>query len=562
MQAKLKFLLCALLVLGVAVSQVEPVNAQNFNVKVNKNEVAAEGQNQVMGTLVFEFTAEPTESELLVPTAEGTGTEATMTGITISYDGLVIANDQAELRDARGATCSGVFTTTPGTTTTCGVGGGVGSPNDPPTPESDVVLSLSTDRKKLTIMWGSAVTPAANTMLTLNGIRADVSSKDAGAEITASITATGSGGLVDVGGSKSNVSTVVSTVRNGLSVPTVTSATLLTCSDTAGKPTITVKEGFASAFEDIGSGVAYAGESTQIFIQVLNVPAGVTFKWEKTVSSAAVKSGEDTVRAIGQSMLTLESAETANSAIYSYSEPEPNTHDDYGHDAVADSFTIPVTANTGATTVAGDVPADVWAWLYPSVTSTSGLQTRLSYKKMAMTDQNADNTDVAGEFLNVADCVTYLLFPYVTCGGADWTTGFAISNTSKDDMVFGRKLTEKEMTDDPDQDRGGALGQSGAVYLYGYPMSPKAADGASGTVPDGMMTMISSGLASGDTLAVSCDAAGMMGMDGYAIVEARFQEARGMAFVLGNFADGAVYDVAHGYEASVIGKGNKMRDLQ
>ena len=91
-------------------------------------------------------------------------------------------------------------------------------------------------------------------------------------------------------------------------------------------------------------------------------------------------------------------------------------------------------------------------------------------------------------------------------------------------------------------------------------MSPKAADGGSGTVPDGNMTMVSSKLAPGDTLATGCEAAGMAGMDGYAIVEARFQEARGMAFVLGNFADGAVYDVAHGYESSVIGVGSKSRD--
>ena len=578
MQTKLKFLLCALLVLVFAVSQVEPVNAQSeFNITVDRNEVAAEGQNQVMGTLVFSAGASAgTTSDLSVPTATGTGTDGTMTGIVISYDGLVIANDVADLQAGRGATCGGTFTETAGTTTTCGYGVSADEATTP-TPEDNVEISLSADRKKLMIMWGSdaTVTPssAADT-LTLNGIRVDVSSKDAGDEISVSINAVGSGGAVDIGGGTTgSASTVVSTARAGLTVPTVTSVMLLTCDGAAMSPSIKVQEGFGDAWEDIGSGMAYAGESTQVFIQIQNVPAGVTFKWPKTVSSAEVKAGtpEAVVRAAGRSMLTLESGEAGNSAIYSYSEMDDFMDDGttpaasapaegYRNDDVADSFTISPEAKASATTLAGDTPADAWAYLYPSITSPSGLQRRLSYKKMPMTDENADSTAVAGEFVSVADCVTYLLFPYVTCSGADWTTGFAIANTTKDDMVFGRMLTEEEMAKDPDQDRGGATGQSGAVYVYGYPMSPKAADGGSGTVPDGMMTMVSSGLSAGDTLAIGCDAAGMSGMDGYAIVEARFQEATGMAFVLGNFADGAAYDVAHGYMAEVIGTGNKMRD--
>lgn len=578
MQAKLKFLLGALLVLVFAVSQVEPVNAQaTFDINVTRNDVAAEGQNQMVGKLTFEFTEEATDSDLSVPAA----TDDAMTGITISYDGLVIANDVADLRAGRGASCGGVFGTAPA----CGADGD----DDPDTPTDNVVLSLSSDKKKLMIMWGSAVTPAVDTEIMLDGIRVDVSSKDPGDEIKASITATGSGGAVDIGGGTTgSASTVVSTARVGLTVPTVTSEMLLTCNSTAAKPSIKVQEGFGSAFEDIGSGnrISYVGESTQVFIQVQNVPAGVTFKWPKEVKSAIVQTDDDgdgtkeTRRAAGRSMLTLESGEMGNSAIYSYSEmadyeldeatglPDPDAPEmaanapakGYMNDDYADSFTIVAEAKAGATAMASDTPADVWAYLYPSITSSAGLGRRLSYKKMPMTDENADTTAIAGEFLSVADCVTYLLFPYVTCSGADWTTGFAIANTTKDDEVFGKMLTEEEMAKDPDQDRGGAPGQSGAVYVYGYPMSPKGADGGSGTVPDGMMTMVSSGLASGDTLAIGCDAAGMMGMDGYAIVEARFQEATGMAFVLGNFADGAVYDVAHGYMAEVIGTGDKMRD--
>lgn len=580
MQAKFKFLLCALLVLGFAVSQVEPVNAQaRFNITVERNEVAAEGHNQVMGELVFSAGAAATDSDLTVPTATASTGEGTtlvvgaQTGITISYDGLVIANSVADLRASRGATCAGAFRETDAETDTNCVAGADTTATTVAESDDNVKLSLSADRKKLMIMWGNGVNPGENDRITLSGIRVDVSSKDAGDEITAHISASGSNGAVDIGGGVSGrASTVVSTARDGLKVPTVTAASLLTCSTDAAKPSIKVQEGFGSAFEDRGTGVGYAGESTQIFVQVLNVPAGVTFKWPESVKSEKVEidpDGDGTktlARAAGRSTLTLESAQTASSAIYSYSEKADaisgTTHlKDYGNDDVADTFVIAVVeAKAGATTVAGDKPADVWAWLYPSITSQSGLQSRLSYKKVARTDENADSTAVAGEFLNVADCVTYLLFPYVTCSGADWTTGFAITNTTKDDAAFGKVLTAEQIAKDPDQNRGGAPAQSGAVYVYGYPMSPKAADGASGTVPDGMMTMVSSGLSAGDTLAITCDMAGMSGVaGGYAIVEARFQEASGIAFLLGNFAEGSVYDVAHGYMATVIGTGDKKR---
>ena len=174
------------------------------------------------------------------------------------------------------------------------------------------------------------------------------------------------------------------------------------------------------------------------------------------------------------------------------------------NDDHADVFKIIPKVTPGATTVASDKPANVWAYLYPAITSVSGRTNRLSYAKNALSDNNDDSTAIAGQFVTVGDCVTYLLFPYVTCGQAGWDTAFAISNTTKDDEVFGKELTEKEKTEDPDQDRGGATGQSGAVYVYSYPMSPKAADGASGTVPDGAMTMVSSGLMPGDTLTFMC----------------------------------------------------------
>ena len=410
----------------------------------------------------------------------------------------------------------------------------------------DFVLSLSTDKTKLMLMWGSDSDfdnlDEENT-IALGGIRVDVSGKDPGDEIVASISVAGSGDAVDIGGGDAGrASTVVSTVRAGLSVPDVASASLLTCNPDGATASITVKEGFGSAWQAIGSDAtsAYSGEATQIFVQVLNVPAGVTFDWPESVKSAVVDEDVDgnpanknevIHRDAGEALLTLESATMGSSAIYSYSEPgvtgEKATDEAsaYTHSEHADSFKItPVKVKAGATTVGGGTPADAWAFLYPAIGNENARSRRLSYKKNPQTDKNEDNPNlVEGQFVTVADCVTYLLFPYVTCGEGEWDTAFSIANTTKDDAVFGKEQTEKDKA--AGKDPGGVAPQAGAVYVHSYPKSPKTADGASGTVPDGTTTMVSSALNAGDTLTFMCSPAFAGNSGGYAIVEARFREA-------------------------------------
>ena len=141
------------------------------------------------------------------------------------------------------------------------------------------------------------------------------------------------------------------------------------------------------------------------------------------------------------------------------------------------------------------------------------------------------------DWLVISDCVTYLLYPFVTCGYTPgWTTGISVSNTSPDRGVFGPfdNLT----------------GEDGPVTTYGFTKG-MAAD----AIP--LTTMVSSNLAAGDTMSFTCsDDPVLTGMEGYLIIKAGFQNARGMGFVLGNFSDGAAYDVSHGYVAEVIGDGD------
>ena len=151
-----------------------------------------------------------------------------------------------------------------------------------------------------------------------------------------------------------------------------------------------------------------------------------------------------------------------------------------------------------------------------------------------VTDPESDD----GDFLNIAECVTYLLFPYITCGAhADWDTGIAIANTTMDDGIFGLSS--------------GATGQRGVRHhvclSHWRKRQPHNATDL-GYTGEPTMAMISGGLAAGDSVAITCSANPMLaGMQGYAIVKAGFRHAHGMAFVT-NTASGAV-DAVHGYVA-------------
>ena len=179
--------------------------------------------------------------------------------------------------------------------------------------------------------------------------------------------------------------------------------------------------------------------------------------------------------------------------------------------------------------------SDLWAFLAPAGKSgeDDNRGTILSYNMAPVTDPDTN----AGDVLNFTECVTYLLFPYLTCGSDPaWTTAIAISNTTLDDGVFG-------IND-------GAEAQNGDIILHAFPRSAYGEDGMK-TMGTPWTTMLTESLAAGDTYSATCSNL-LPGFEGYAIAKARFRHAHGLAIILGNFTDGASLDVAHGYLALVI----------
>ena len=177
-----------------------------------------------------------------------------------------------------------------------------------------------------------------------------------------------------------------------------------------------------------------------------------------------------------------------------------------------DSFAIPITVVTGDIASGAGGIADIWAILGPKpADDDADVGTVLSYLEDPVTDPDT----VMGDFLNIGECVTYLLFPYVTCSKVeeidgekvlvdDWTTAIAIANTTLDDGIFG-------ISD-------GATPQSGSITLHTFPRSEMNDDGMR-VMADPGAHEVASNLASGDTWSDTCSNI-VPGFNGYIIAKA------------------------------------------
>ena len=518
MRAKLTILLCAVLVLALGASQAY-AQSGGYDVLRGIETVVQHGKNQMVGEIQLHY---DTTGGIIDAGSD----------LTFSFGGLPIAvNGTAAC--ANGVTC-----------------------------DADD-LTLNDDKDVLTLDTGGSPTADALS-ITLEGVRVDVSSLDVGDEIMVTISTSAPSGLIPVGQSRrGTVATSVGVVAAGLTVE-INPASRLICNLTAmepgdadgdgtvgdtemvpvgGVPTITVTEGFDDAWEDEN---VLGG--TTIRIKTNMLPAGVELRWPATVTfgtdaepniSVLTLAG-DNAAAVTVGETEADNTDQGDDIMYTYAVSQAGDGDNQAGGEM-DSFEIPITVVTGDIATGGGGIADIWGILAPApADDDADTGTVLSYVMNPVTDPELE----MGRFLNIAECVTYLLFPYVTCSRVDeegnlmddWTTAMAIANTTLDDGVFGLS--------------GGATAQSGGITLHTFPKSYMGDDGMTMMGDPGAMH-VADNLAAGDTWAGTCSSFAP-GFTGYVIAKAGFRQAHGVAFVLGMFPGGANIDVAHGYLGLVI----------
>ena len=542
MQTKLKILLCALFVLALAVSEVQAQEVTAYNLGAARVDVAQAGNNQKVGAVVLQHLP---ASNSHPTTAIARNTNKLEISFTSGGTALPISKSVTPKCGDGAATL--VVLRAAGNCTADNVG-----------------VAVADDKKKITL---TVATTYSNHIL-LDGVRLDVSSLDVGAEVVVRASTASSDSLSFGGGPGLSATRQVATVKAGITFKVTTGSRLYCTDDGMSAAKIKVTEGFNNAWEydaDAVTGdtpVAGIG-STHIKFKIQNVPSGVTFLWPGQKDSKPIPvttldlnstAGTAVANIANRDVATLEfvksglSADTTE-AVYKFKPTDftsGHTGDNIGttdtaamHLSRKDEFELEVIVKVDQAKAGAGGTADIWGWLHPEK-GFDDLGSKLSYTKMPATDvKSADTADDDGDFVVVSPCVTYLLYPFLTCGGtAGWTTGLSVANTTSDDMVYGAKK--------------GASSQSGSVTLYGYPRSVKGTDGSSGELSAAFMAMLSPNLMSGDTLSTVCPMmSDGMGWDGYGIVRAMFRNAHGAAFVL-SVADGGI-TAAHGYMALVLG---------
>ena len=392
---------------------------------------------------------------------------------------------------------------------------------------------------------------AANQSFWVFGVRVDASALDAEERIIAAVTSTTDATTVGLGGASSDgsVSGAVGVVTPGLQV-TATKDTDLACSAVTPAPSITIAEAYTPAWGPANLTAHLPTRNQQspsVKIVLDNLPGDAKVEWPASVNSTinVAPSGEDEDLQVNGT-LTLDAAESSSNGkevvydhtrVTSYKVDDPNDTDPSdGTDQIDRGFAREHIAPRSfkivpsKTTFMGDASINISAQLWPPARrGTDGqklnLDSELSFEHPLQAPEKGNGEG----WLVVSECVTYLLYPFVTCGATPgWSTGIAVSNTSADANVFGA-------FDETSQ-------QHGSVVIYGFPKErilSAVEDEDEDPMVEPVVSTISDQLMAGETMTFDCGTTTMAGMEGYAIVRAGFQHARGMAFVLGNFEDGA-----------------------
>ena len=536
---RLKILFALLIVTLVAGQVVYGQGGYEVRRDTDVMKVAQYANNAAVSNLTFMYDSSAAADD--VDIVQTTGNDPGVT-IKIGY-GLLVTNDD----DARGdAEESFVLWCTEAPLATPVVYGTVCSA-DAITNGPEATISNNGGTGVITVTIGD--TPQS---FVVAGVRVDASALAVKDTITATITSSTDATTVPLGGSSASggVSGLVGEVAAGLKV-TATQDALLACSANTPKPSITVAEGFVDAWgptnleADSGGNVM---QTASLKIVLANLPDGAKVVWPDSVPSNDPVTISETEYPNGMLMKDpAESSSNGRVVVYKYSKESTYATDseDDASTTDVDETAIPFSAAARSFTVTpddatfmGDASVDVSAMLYPNARrGTDGDKLNLDSQLSFEAELQAPEKGNGEGWLVTSECVTYLLYPFITCGATPgWSTGISVSNTSADGNVFGAFDEVVE--------------QMGPVVLYGFPRGQAAP--AEGEMVEPVVSTLSANLMAGDTITLDCGATTMAGMEGYAIVRASFQHARGMAFVLGNFADGAGVDVSHGYMAEVI----------
>jgi len=467
-------------------------------------QVRGEGLTETIGAVVLQAT--------------GSGTITGGSSVTIVYSGAIASASS--------------FTGTAGLN--CSIGGSTTCFNTTP-----AQLAVSASGTNFTVAFPS---PTSNSYtfglgdyLEVSQVRMNINALgSATGTVTATLSGTSTSATNPITFTQSQV--VVASIVNPSVKATVPASSsgvatpIQTCSVGTGNTfTVKVAENYPAAFtsttDEAGftPGVYTVSNGSQFSVAIANVPAGL-----------AISAGSASVTSTGSNTMTVALVSSTNFQIstgaaltYVFSVTGDST-------SAIDTFTqtfnigLPNSAGTGFASSSASMPA---IGTIVNITATVSLAPSSGIVSFAT------NNEGSGTVATVSDCVTNMLFPYVTNQNG-YDTSYSIANTTSDALAFGAGNGANKHL------------QNGSCTLSLWPTVDTTLASAS---PLGTASQYTTPtIPAGSVYAFSQSATSFSGQTGYVIAVCRFLNAHGFAFQTNGFAQASGPHISNGYLGLVL----------
>jgi hypothetical protein len=461
-----------------------------------------EGLTETIGAVVLQATA--------------AGTVPSGSSITIVYSGT-IANSGAfgtSAAPTAGLSCSIAAQGTIATGTPCGTS----------------VFATSATGNQLTVQFSSTVAFSPGNYIEVSQVRMNVNGLGTG---TTTVTATlsGTSAVPTTNPITFTQSTVgVSSIVNPSVTASIntTAAAIQTCAVGTGTFSVKVGENYPAALTSLTDETSFSplgtiANGSLVNIVISNVPSGLAVQ-STGIAAGNVSPSTSTIAATLISSTPSFQVSTGSALTFTYAITGDST-------SAVESFIMGfgIGLSNGKSTPAltgGTLPAIgtiVSATATVSLGPSSGI---VSF---------ATNNEGGGTVATISDCVTNLMFPYVTNQNG-YDTSFSVANTTSDDLAFGAGA--------------GATSQSGSCTLSLWPTTDTTLASSS---PLGTASQYTTPtIPSGSVYAFSQSGTSFSGQTGYIIAVCRFLNAHGFAFLTNGFAQSAGPQLSHGYLGLVL----------
>lgn len=326
-----------------------------------------------------------------------------------------------------------------------------------------------------------------------------------------------------------------------IAATTVGNATTVAWTPTAGQAgfALRVTERYPAALTSAADEVAFTGgtyvitNGTTVQVVLSGIPSGLAVQYQGNLNR--VNSPAAALSTSGTNATLVVTPSTTSPAVTSTGAPITFTFVVAGDststvEQVTFDFALGLPA-AGATlsAVVGPLPALGATATVTAAVNIGPIQSAATIIAFAA-NQQGSTTTVA----SISDCVTNLLFPYIT-NQSGYDTSFSIANTTADDAAFGAGAA--------------AAAQSGTCTLNFWPTTDTTA------VTTGTSVFATTpNIPSGAVYAFSQSNAAypFSGQSGYMIAVCRFLNAHGFAFLTNGFAQAAGPQLSHGYLGLIL----------